>query len=209
MRKLGPFVVAAIVVACAGVSVLRPRAADAHCDTMDGPVVMAAERALEKGDATPVLKWVRPEHEADVRASFAQTLAVRKLGPEAADLADRYFFETLVRLHRAGEGAPYTGLKPAGSPVGRAVGAADRALEAGSAEELIALVTEQVEHGIRARFERALHAKQRADESVEAGRRFVHAYVEFVHYAERLYGDAVSEPLHAAEGAGRDDTHHD
>jgi hypothetical protein len=36
---------------------LVPRIAGAHCDTLDGPVVMTAKAALEKGDVTPVLKW--------------------------------------------------------------------------------------------------------------------------------------------------------
>ena len=81
----------------------------AHCDTMDGPVVAAARVALEKGDIAPVLKWVKPEREKEIRAAFARTLSVRAGGPEAKELADMYFFETLVRVHRAGEGAPLHG----------------------------------------------------------------------------------------------------
>ena len=102
---------------------------------MDGPVVKTAQAALEKGDVTPVLKWVKPEHEAEIRDAFQKTLAVRGLGKDARDLADKYFFETLVRLHREGEGAPYTGLKPAGA-VEPVMAASDKALEAGSVDEL-------------------------------------------------------------------------
>jgi hypothetical protein len=47
-------------------------------------------------------------------------LCVRTLDLEAKALADRYFFETLVRLYRAGEGAAYKGLKPAGRDLGAA-----------------------------------------------------------------------------------------
>jgi len=165
--------------------------ARAHCDTLDGPVVMEARQALEKGDVTCVLKWVLPEHEEEVRAAFQKTLAVRALGPEARELADMHFFETLVRLHRAGEGAPYTGLLPAGTELDPAVTAADNALANGNDEELLALVTTAVAEGIRERFARALEARQHADESVEAGREYVEAYVEFVHYVERLHLDAT------------------
>jgi hypothetical protein len=84
----------------------------AHCDTLDGPVVQTARTALEKGDITPLLKWVRVEDEKEIKDAFEKTLAVRRKGAEAKELADMYFFETLVRIHRAGEGAPYTGLKP-------------------------------------------------------------------------------------------------
>ena len=91
----------------------------AHCDTMDGPVIAAARVALEKGDVLPVLKWIRPEDEQEIRAAFSRTISVRAGGPEARALADTWFFETLVRVHRAGEGAPYAGLAPAGTPVER------------------------------------------------------------------------------------------
>ena len=88
-------------------------AASAHCDTMDGPVIAAARMALQAGDVTPVLKWIPKQSEPEIRAAFTRTLKVRAGGAEAKELADTYFFETLVRLHLAGEGEPYTGLKPA------------------------------------------------------------------------------------------------
>jgi hypothetical protein len=171
----------------------------AHCDTLGGPVVAAAKRALEAGDITPVLKWVKPDGEAEVRAAFARAVAVRGQGAEARDLADTYFFETLVRVHRAGEGAPYTGLKPAGE-VEPVVELADAALESGSVERLATAIAQHVSAGVRQRFARALETKKHADESVAAGREFVEAYVEFTHYVERLHRDATTD---AATGEHR------
>lgn len=187
---------------------LAPKLGWTHCDTLDGPVVAAARLALDKGDVTPVLKWVRPEHEAEIRDAFQRTLGVRELGPEARELADRFFFETLVRLHREGEGAPYTGLKSAGSVIEPAVLAADAALESGSVDSLVALVLADVEEGLRHRFARARSLKQHADDSVEAGREFVAAYVEFVHYAERLHLDATSPASHGPAGTEHDHGSH-
>lgn len=85
-----------------------------HCDTMDGPVVKAATEALEKGNVNFILSWVPKKAEVELRKAFEKTLLARKLGKEAKELADYWFFETAVRLHREGEGASYTGLKPAG-----------------------------------------------------------------------------------------------
>lgn len=119
-----------VAVICSGIWLLFPGIASAHCDTLDGPVVMAAKMALEKGDVTPVLKWVKSEYEGEILEVFNKTLSVRRKGREAKELADIYFFETLVRLHRASEGAPYEGLKPAGTDLGPAVqGAKQRAGE--------------------------------------------------------------------------------
>lgn len=176
---------------------IAPRPAAAHCDTLDGPVVAAARVALEKGEITPVLGWIQEPYEPEVRAAFERTLAVRRLSPEARDLADLYFFETLVRLHRAGEGEPYTGLKSAGTPVESAVAAADKALETGSADELVRDLTGVVAAGLRQRFTQAMERKRHAQDSVEAARAFVEAYVELAHYAERIHLDATGVAGHA------------
>src|SRR5688572_7912286 len=107
------------------IAFLAPDSAFAHCDSLDGPVVKAAQKALDTQNVDLVLVWGRPEDESEIRIAFNKTLAVRTLGQMAKELADRYFYETVVRLHRAGEGAPYTGLKPAGRDLGQAIPAAD------------------------------------------------------------------------------------
>ncbi|MGE5173089.1 MAG: DUF6448 family protein [Betaproteobacteria bacterium] len=177
---------------------VMPGSASAHCDTLDGPVVAAARMALEKGDVTPVLKWVKKDDEAEIRALFKKTLAVRSKGPEAKELADSYFFETLVRIHRAGEGAPYTGLKPAGM-VEPSVAAADKAIEKGSVDNLVKMVNDASAAGIRRRFAHVKETKMHAGENVEAGREYVKAYVNFTHYVERLHMDAMGEGEHHGE----------
>ncbi len=164
----------------------------AHCDTLDGPVVKTARAALEKGDVTPILKWVKKENEGEIKDLFKKTLIVRSKGKDAQELADMYFLETLVRLHRAGEGVPYTGLKPAGITE-PAVVEADKALESGSVDNLVKLVTEAASKGTHERFVQAKEAKKYADDSVEAGRKFVEAYVQFTHYVERLHLDSAAE----------------
>ena len=183
-------------------TIALPRQAAAHCDTMDGPVVRAAKLALETGDVTPVLKWVRKGDEQRIRVAFERTLKVRALGPEAREMADTYFFEMLVRVHRAGEGEPFTGLKPAGTEVEPGIALADKALQSGSADELVKQVTAEIASGIRQRFARLEDTSQHGEESVAAGRRFVAAYVEFIHYVESMYqalGGPGSHAEHAAE----------
>jgi hypothetical protein len=171
-----------------------PAPARAHCDGLDGPVVKAAQAALKTENVRLVLVWVQKKDEPEITSAFQHTLAVRKLGPEPQKLADRFFFETLVRVHRAGEGAPYTGLQPAGRDLGPAIPAADRALETADAKPLVKLLEDAVHAGLHERFTRTLAAKRYDKEDVEAGRKFVEDYVVFVHYVERLYEDAVRSP---------------
>lgn len=178
----------------------------AHCDTLDGPVVKTARIALEKRDITPLLKWVQADDEKEIRAAFEKTLVVRTKGAEAKELADMYFFETLVRIHRAGEGAPYTGLKP-GAAVDPAVALADKALENGSVDKLVGVLSKAMSNGIRERFQHAGETRKHADESVVAGREYVKAYVIFTHYVEGLHAMIKGGGGHHSEGAKGDKGH--
>jgi hypothetical protein len=163
----------------------------AHCDALDGPVVVAAKQALAKGDVNPVLAWVKAEDEAQIQAAFARTLKVGALGPEAKELAEAYFFETLVRIHRAGEGAPYTGLKPAGMDFGPAIPAADKALASGDMKPVFDLMHGVLKPGLEARFKQARAARAQTPTDVAAGRQAVAAYVDFLHYVDGVYRAAA------------------
>jgi len=122
-------------------------------------------------------------------------MEVRKLGGQAQKLADMYFFETLVRIHRESEGASYTGLKP-GTEVDPAIALADKALENGSVDKLVGVLTDATAKGIRERFRRALETSKHADEIVAAGREFVEAYVTFTHYVEGLHALIQGGAIH-------------
>lgn len=169
-----------------------PRPALAHCDGLDGPVVTAARQALQAGDPNLVLVWVQEKDAAEIRRAFDRTMKLRKLSAEAKDMADTYFFETLVRIHRAGEGAPYDGLKPAGRDLGPAIPAADKALVTGDVEPLVKILMAHLEEGLRERFARANSLKNYAKNDVEAGRKYVAAYVTYLHYAEGLHAATAS-----------------
>ena len=199
---------AAVATICIGLGIwfFIPRTAGSHCDTLAGPVVMTAKMALDKGDVTPVLKWVKKENEGEIREVFKNTLAVRKLSPEAKKLADMYFFETLVRIHRAGEGAPYTGLKTE-ETVDPIIAEADKALEKGSVDDLVKHVADAVVKGIRERFTHVKETKKNVDKSIKAGREFVEAYVVFTHYVEGIYEAAKKTPHGHQPEQKEDQTH--
>jgi len=183
------------VAALALALMLAPNLAFAHCDTISGPVVADAKQALASRDVTPVLKWLKQGDEAEVRRVFDQTITVRRLSPAAEELADRFFFETVVRLHRAGEGAPYTGLRHENpEPVIRLT---DDALSSGSHEALIQALNSHVKSEVARRFEAARAAKSKAASSVEAGRQYVGAYVELTHFVERVHSALLAPEAHA------------
>ena len=171
---------------------LAPARALAHCDGLDGPVVKAAQRALDTRNPALALMWVQATDEAEIRTAFERTLAVRVLSPQAKELADRFFFETLVRVHRVGEGAPFTGLKPAGRDLGPAIPAADRAIEQGSVDSVAQLLTTAMQGRLGEHFAEVVSTRTFQAGDVAAGRAYVKAYVEFIHYVERVYEAATA-----------------
>jgi len=183
--------------------------ASAHCDTLDGPVVAAARSALETGQVEHALIWVQQPDERVIRTAFNTARRARAKGGAAAERADHAFYATLVRVHRKGEGAPYAGLKPAGN-VEPPIAAADRALAAGRRTEVEKLIVERTQDGLRERFDQVAARKNFAPTDVETGRAYVGAYVDYVHYVERVYdatdpatgahGGAHAEAQGAAEG---------
>ena len=172
--------------------VLAPLAAEAHCDAVDGPVAVAARTALDTRNVNLVLPYAPAEFEPELTAAFAEALVVRDKGPEAKALATRYFMETAVRLHRAGEKAPYTGLKPAGTDFGPAIPAAEKAIETGTHDALVRLLSQELTHGIAVRLEHALSTKAATKEpatkaDVPAARQRVSAELELIGYVEGIH----------------------
>jgi Family of unknown function (DUF6448) len=168
-----------------------------HCDTLDGPVVKAAARALEESEAALVLPYVPQQGEDEVREAFAKTIELRRQGDQARDLAERYFFETVVRIHRAGEGESFTGLKPAGLDQGPVIPAAERAIETGSAEDLVAVLCDVVTQRATDQLRTVMHLKDEADGDIQANRKYVSAMLGLQVWAHKLYECAESAPHEA------------
>jgi Family of unknown function (DUF6448) len=163
----------------------------AHCDTVDGPVAMAVGKALETGNVYLVLPYASASAEQELHEAFAQARKVRVLGPEARVLADRSFLETAIRLHRAGEGAPYTGLKPAGQDFGPVIPAAEQAVDSGDLSKLRAVLMEEIEHALSERLAhvretRAAPKEPTTSADVQAARERVGVELGFVIFAESL-----------------------
>jgi hypothetical protein len=203
-RFARPAIALVVLIALIGLGSAR---VSAHCDGLDGPVVKAAQAALASGDVNLVLIWVQKGAEAEIRRAFDLARETRTLGPSAKELADTYFFETLVRVHRAGEGAPFTGLKPAGRDLGPAIPAADRALVSHDVTPLMNLLVERLRAGLSARYEEVTAAKNFNPQNVEAGREYVRKYVEFIHFVEGTFeaatraghGHDTEAPAHTPE----------
>lgn len=180
---------------------MRPVNVQAHCDTAEGPAVKDGRKALETGNLNYALKWIPADGEAELRDVFEKALKVRPLGVEAAELADRLFLETMVRIHRSGEGVGFTGIQPVGAHVDPVVKAADVAIALGSDADLLSLVPEERRAELDERFQAALAIKDFDVDDVAAGRRYLAAYVSFFKYAEgeehEHHGHAAHAVAHA------------
>lgn len=161
-----------------------PKQVSAHCDTMDGPTAIDGKKALAENNINYALKWISPEYEEELSKTFAQSIKVRTLNADAQEVADRHFLENLVRLHRAGEGEAFTGLKPSGIPIDEKVAAADKSIEIGNLSPLEGFIAHEDMHELKERFNKAMALKNFDVNDVAAGRRYIDAYVNFFKFAE-------------------------
>ena len=156
----------------------------AHCDTMDGPLIADARKALGQNNVNYVLKWVSSANESEIRDAFNLVMKVKGLSPEAKELSEKYFFDTLVRIHRVGEGVPFTGVKPSGTPIDEKVLAADKSIEIGNLSPLTGKVSKGDVPELTKRFDKVMSLKNFDVNNVEAGREYIEAYVQFFKFAE-------------------------
>jgi hypothetical protein len=173
-----------------------------HCDSMDGPVARAARAALDREDVDVILPYVQTSGEEEVRHAFGLAVKARAQGPEAREVADLFFLETAVRVHRAGEGAPFTGLKPAGLDVGPVIPLAEAAIEEGDPQRLSEFLMSAIGAEIGARFARLIDAKAHVHEGVPAARGYVNAALGLQVWAHKLHG-----AIHAAAHEGGEHEH--
>lgn len=194
------------------VMVMLPLNASAHCDTMDGPTVADGQRAMAENNVNYALKWVQPDYEEEIKQVFDLSMKVKDLSPESKEIAEKYFYGELIRIHRAGEGAPYTGLKPSGTPVDEKVLAADESIAVGNLSPLENLVEEEQKTELQERFENVMTLKDFDVNDVEAGREYIEAYVKFFKFAEgeEEHGEAHGEEAaHGEETANGEETIHE
>ena len=190
------------IVAAVGIMVMSPLTASAHCDTMEGPTVADGFKAMDTNNINYVLKWVQPKYEKEITEKFNLSMKVKDLSPNAKVLAEQYFFSELVRVHRAGENAPFDGLKPYGTPIDEKVKAADKSIEVGNLSPLEGLLEKEKMPELKERFERVMALKNFDVNNVEAGREYIEAYVMFFKFAE-----GEEEHHWAAEGHGAASAH--
>lgn len=164
--------------------ILSANTAYAHCDTMEGPLIGDAKKAIGENNVNIVLKWIPEANEAEIKDAFIRTMKVRVLSLDAEKLADKFFFETLVRIHRAGEGVPFTGVKPVGTPVDPKIAAADKAIVSGNLFPLKGLISEKDGPELTERFNKVMSLKNFDVNDVKAGREYIEAYVQFFKFAE-------------------------
>ena len=173
-----------------------------HCDTRDGPVAKAVKNALETGNINYILIWIPKEGESELKQVFSKSMEARQLGETARVVADDWLLETAIRLHRAGEGASFTGIKPAGMDEGPIVPKAEKAIETGDPSETIDFILHTIKDDLENRFTSVYSQRNYNIDDVEAGRNYIAAFIQFVVYAHHLYKNiAGNQLLHETNNA--------
>lgn len=168
------------------VTVLAYNPASAHCDSYDGPVIKDAAKALETNNVNLVLKWITAEQEKEVVPLFNKTYQLKTGDKEIYAIVEKNFLETLVRLHRETEGAPYTGLKPAGTTK-QIIQMTDKAIDSGNVDDFLETLNKHIDNVIREKYMKVAELSKVKNNSIVEGREYVEAYVDYTHTVEALH----------------------
>ncbi|MGI5819075.1 MAG: DUF6448 family protein [Armatimonadota bacterium] len=182
---------------CAFLAAVTTGAVWAHCDRINGPVAKDAISALEQRDFGVVQIWVGEDQELELRARFDEALTVGQQSEAAREMAERYFIETAIRLHREAEGMHFTGVKPAAEP-SPDIAAAERALEMADVTIVTDYLKARIDEEVGAWFAGAREAQGHRHTSVEAGRKWIDAYVKYVVFIHTLSEVIEAGPPHGA-----------
>lgn len=166
--------------------------ASAHCDSYDGPTVKDALTALETNNVKLILKWITPEQEKEVIQLFNKTYSLKSGDKEIYAIVEKHFLETLVRLHRETEGAPFTGLKHAGTTK-QIIKMSDQAISERNIDAFLAKFNNHIGKVIREKYAKVEMLDKVKNESSEKGREFVKAYVDYTHTIEAIHDIIVPE----------------
>lgn len=176
-------------------SLLSIQSASAHCDSFDGPALLDAAKALETNNVDLIKKWIRTEDEAVVVPLFHKTYSLKNGDATVYEIVRTHFYETLIRLHREMEGASFTGLKPAGTTAHITV-MSDKALTSGDFKGLLAALNRHINGQLTEKYEKVAALYSVKDRSVEEGRAYVAAYVDYTHAVEAVHDILESDGSH-------------
>lgn len=168
------------------VTILAYTPASAHCDSYDGPVIKDAAKALETNNVNLVLKWITAEQEKEVIPLFNKTYQLKTGDKEIYAIVEKNFLETLVRLHRETEGAPYTGLKPAGTTK-QIIQMTDKTIDSGNVDDFLETLNKHIDNVIREKYMKVAELSKVKNNSIVEGREYVEAYVDYTHTVEALH----------------------
>lgn len=166
---------------------ISPPQVSAHCDTLDGPVVNAARRAMETDNVNYMLIWVKPENEDEIKKALkrARDKKGKAKTKKEKSKAEMELFEILVKVHREGEGTKYEGIKPAGSAEPEIV-LADKVVETGKLDNVLHQIQSSKNREIILHlFHKVQEKSHYSVDDVPAGREFIEAYVAFIHTVEK------------------------
>jgi hypothetical protein len=128
----------------------------------------------------------RSQQEQEIVYLFNKTNSLKSGDKEVYDIVKKHFFETLVRLHRETEGAPYTGLKPAGQTK-KIIQLSDQTIVDNNIDDLLIKLNKHIEKVIREKYKKVAVLSRTKNISIENGREYVSAYVDYTHTLEALH----------------------
>jgi hypothetical protein len=152
----------------------------------DGPVISAAKRALETGNAHYILIWIPEESENTVKNLLEKAYCERYTQKNAYNHIVDWYFETINHLHSVHYG-PYNLTISTKAPEEKTIiFLVERTCESGNFEEITTVIQDTPSGEMRQRFNDVMKKRNYGVENIAAGRVYVSAFTDFIAFVNNL-----------------------
>ena len=150
----------------------------------NSPMMSAAKRALETGNAHHILVWIPEESENTLKNLLERAHCERTTGKDAHSNTVDWYFETINRLHSMYYGPHNLSISTKLPEEKAIILLVERACESGNFEEITTVITDTSAGEMRQCFNEVI--KKRNYDAITAGRVCVSAFTDFIAFVNKL-----------------------
>jgi len=157
-----------------------------YYNSENGPVIIAAKKALETGNPNYVLIWVPEESENTLKNLLEKTFCERSTRKNIQNRGIDWYFESVNRLHFTCRWPHCPGMTSDGSDMKMIVSMVERAFETGNCEEICGVLPIAHTAEVKLRFHNVMNKRNYTVDDIAAGRAYVSAFIAFIAYLHNL-----------------------
>lgn len=155
-------------------------------DSHNGPMMIAAKRALETGKAHHILIWIPEKSENTLKNLLEKVCCKRRIQADGHDRIVDWYFETISRFHSGYYGPHNLNISTKTPEEKSIIFLVESACESGNFEEITTVIRDTPTGEMRQRFDDVMKKRNYCEENIAAGRVYVSVFTYFIAFVNNL-----------------------